>query len=157
MKTGKYLLQSICLVILTAIFATPQMVHAALGESDESVELDRKELQADRVGTEKVNDYTVHEIGSDVVVVREYVSRSGLVFALVWRGIVQPDLTHLLGSYAAEYREATLHMAPQKGRRHLLVKTPGITVEKWGHMRDMHGRAYAPALIPAGVSVDEIR
>jgi len=43
------------------------------------------------------------------------------------------------------------------GRRHVQVKTDGVVVEKWGHMRNMQGRAYAPALIPKGVNVDEIK
>jgi len=30
-------------------------------------------------------------------------------------------------------------------------------VETWGHMRAMRGRAYVPALVPAGVALDEIR
>jgi hypothetical protein len=49
------------------------------------------------------------------------------------------------------------HNHRQPGRRHVTVKTDGVVVEKWGHMRNLQGRAYAPALIPQGVSVDEIK
>jgi hypothetical protein len=37
------------------------------------------------------------------------------------------------------------------------LKANNVVVEKWGHMRNLQGRAYAPALMPQGVSVDEIR
>jgi len=37
------------------------------------------------------------------------------------------------------------------------VRTDRVVVEKWGNMRNLQGRAYAPALIPPGVSIDEIK
>jgi hypothetical protein len=49
------------------------------------------------------------------------------------------------------------HAHRQPGRRHVTVKTDSVVVEKWGHMRNLQGRAYAPALIPKGVNVDEIK
>jgi len=42
-------------------------------------------------------------------------------------------------------------------RRHFVVRTDRVVVEKWGHVRNLQGRAYPPALIPLGVSVDEIK
>ena len=49
-------------------------------------------------------------------------------------------------------------MSPREpGRRNQKVETNRIVVEKWGHMRNLQGRAYVPALIPAGVSIDEIK
>jgi hypothetical protein len=32
-----------------------------------------------------------------------------------------------------------------------------VVVERWGHMRDLHGRAYLPALLPDGVTVDDLQ
>ena len=101
--------------------------------------------------------YNVHEVISASVTLREYLSPSGVVFGIAWNGLIHPDLTPLLGSYAGEYGEA-LRQTPRKpGRRRLQVKTNQVVVEKWGHMRNLKGRAYAPALIPPGVSVDEIK
>jgi hypothetical protein len=92
-----------------------------------------------------------------VTVVREYVSTSGVVFGIAWNGLIHPNLTQLLGSYAGEYQEALLQTPRIKGSRHLQVKTSGVVVEKWGHMRNLQGRAYVPSLIPPGVRVDEIK
>jgi hypothetical protein len=101
--------------------------------------------------------YTVQETETDATVVREYVAPSGLVFGIAWNGLTHPDLTKLLGSYAAPYKKA-LRQTPRKpGLRRHQVKSDQVVVEKWGHMRNLQGRAYAPALIPPGVSVDEIR
>ena len=143
--------------LLAAIFASAQRVQATLGESVSSIETDRKALSAVQRNAAVRNNYTVHEIYSEANSVREYVSASGLVFGIAWNGLVNPDVTQLLGSYADEYQKALKQMPHQKGSRHLLVKSPDVIVEKWGHMRDLRGRAYVPALIPSGVSIDEIR
>jgi hypothetical protein len=141
---------------LAAAFATAPKVQATLGESADSVDLDRKALSAVRRVTTVRNGYTVHVIESDSAIVREYVSSSGVVFGIAWNGMIHPDLTQLLGSYAGEYREA-LQQTPRKpGRRRLQVMTNRVVVQKWGHMRNLQGRAYAPALIPPGVNIDEI-
>jgi hypothetical protein len=137
--------------------APVQRGWAALGEPAESVAADRAALSAVRHAATSRNGYTVQELTTDANSVREYVSSSGIVFAIAWNGLSQPDLAALLGSYAGEYRQA-LQQAPRvRGRRSLRVKTDGVVVEKWGHMRNLQGRAYAPALIPSGVSVDEIK
>ena len=142
---------------LSAVMCAPaQRVWATLGETADSVESDRKALSAVQRAATARNGYTVHEVRSDANTVREYVSSSGVVFAIAWNGLSHPDLAPLLGAYAGEYQQA-LRQTPRKpGRKSLQVKSNRVVVEKWGHMRDLHGRAYVPACIPSGVSVDEI-
>jgi hypothetical protein len=140
-----------------AILANAQRAHSALGGSVDSIEVDKKVLSAVQGAVASHTGYTVQEITSAANTVREYVSPSGVVFGIAWNGLVPPDLTQLLGSYAGEYQEALQKTPRQKGSRYLEVRTPGVIVEKWGHMRNLQGRAYAPALIPPGVSVDEIK
>ena len=145
------------LVLSIAIILTAQDTLAALGESVDSVESDRESLTAVRGAMTAHRDYTVHVIKTDSTVIREYVSPSGIVFAIAWNGLVHPDLTELLGSYAGEYQEALQQTPRKQGRRQLQVKTDRVVVQKWGHIRDMKGRAYAPDLIPPGVSIDAIK
>jgi len=156
MKTIIYSL-SLALVLSVAMFAAAQRVQATLGESAGSIESDRKALSAVNRGVTARDNYTVQEIYSESNTVREYVSSSGIVFGIAWNGLVYPDITQLLGSYTGEYQEALQQTLHQKGSRHLHVKSQNVIVEQWGHMRDLRGRAYAPALLPPGVSVDEIK
>ena len=143
---------------LTAIaFATVQRAEATLGESEDSVESDRKAFAAVWHAAVTRNGYTVQEIKSAVNVVREYISPSGVIFAIAWNGVSHPDLTTLLGTYAGEYERALRQTARQKGKRYLQVRANRIVVEKWGHMRKLQGRAYIPSLIPSGVSANEIK
>lgn len=145
------------LVLSVTIFATAHRVQATLGESADSVGSDREALSAVPSAITVRNGYTVQEIDFDSTIVREYVSPSGIVFAIAWNGLVHPDLTQLLGSYAGEYEQALQQTPLEWDRRRLLVKTNRVVVEKWGHMRNLQGRAYVPALIPPGVSIDEIK
>ena len=156
MKRRRYALFFVFGLFLT-FFATAQRIEATLGESVNTVQSDRKVLSGVRGATTAHNCYSVHEFESNSTTVREYVSPEGIVFGLAWQGLVEPDLTQLLGNYAEEYRQAVRKAHHRRGSRRSRVKTDQIVVEKWGHMRSLQGRAYVPDLIPPGVSVDEIR
>ena len=156
MKTRLYILL-ICLGVSTSFFMAAQQVHATLGASVESVESDRKALSASRRATVDHGGYTVYEVNSDSTVLREYVSSSGVVFGIAWNGLIHPDLDQLLGSYVGEYQKALQQTPRKRGQRSIQLKTGRIVVEKWGHMRNLQGRAYDPSLIPSMVNVDEIK
>lgn len=141
---------------LAAALAAPR-ARAALGEPERSVADDRRALQAAARSLTTRGGFTVHELATGGTTVREYVSADGLVFAVAWSGLSQPALEPLLGSYAAEYQAAAAATARVRGRRAQQVTGPNLVVERWGHMRDLHGRAYAPALLPGGVSLDDIQ
>jgi hypothetical protein len=143
--------------LAAAMLLTAGPGRATLGESADSIASDQKALAAVRPSPTIRNGYTVQEISSDSVVVREYVSPTGIVFAIAWQGLIHPDLTLLLGSHAREYEEALRQTSHQPGRRHLHVKSNNIIVEKWGQMRNLQGRAYVPALLPPGLSIDAIQ
>ena len=145
------------LSVATIILAPGQRVRATLGEPAESVSSDRTALSAVRHAAPSGSGFTVQELKTDANSVREYVSPSGIVFAIAWNGLSQPDLSVLLGSYAGEYRHALQQVRRTPGHRSLKVKANGVVVEKWGNIRNLQGRAYAPALIPPGVSIDEIK
>jgi hypothetical protein len=139
------------------ILASAGGVRASLGGPADSVDSDIKVFSAQRGAATAQNGYTVQEIRYGGTAVREYVSPSGIVFAVAWNGIRHPDLTALLGSYAGQYQKALQNSPRRPGVRHLSVKADGVVVEKWGHVRNLQGRAYAPDLIPPGVTVDEIK
>ncbi len=147
----------LCLGISAGFFLAAHPALAALGESADSITSDRKSLSAALGATITRDAYTIQTIETDATTVREYISPSGVVFGIAWNGMSHPDLTQLLGTYAGEYRDA-LRQTPRKpGRRSLQVKSNHIVVEKWGHMRNLQGRAYVPSLIPQGVNIDEIK
>lgn len=142
------------LALVAALAASP--ARAALGEAEASIAGDREALAAVARGTTERGTCSVHELARGGTIIREYVSPQGVVFAVAWGGLANPDLRTLLGSYAAEYERAA-RAGAVKGRRAQRIAAAHVVVDRWGHMRDWHGRAYVPDLVPEGVRLDEIR
>ena len=143
---------------LLVIFLCSINVYAALGLSIESIEADKASLSAVEKATTVKPKYSVKEIKTGGTNIREYISLDGVVFGIAWDGITHPDLNILLGNYASEYKDGFKKNPPKAGiKSHNTLKTNNIVVKKWGHMRNLHGKAYIPSLIPEGVTPDEIK
>lgn len=143
------------LIIISLLFlAIPSW--AALGDNEQSIQRDASRLR----GTSRVvqsSAYSVHEIqSSSGYTVREYVSPGGSVFAVWWSGPGGLDLQSLLGTYFEEFRQ-NVTSRPFPAQRPLLLNLPSLVVEQSGHMRAIRGRAYVPALLPAGIDPNEIQ
>ena len=128
---------------------------AALGADAASVEADRAHMKGELRMTAG-DRYQVHEIllpsGTRV---REYVSPAGKVFAVSWRGPSMPDLRQTLGDYFDKLQTAT--RVANGDHHHLSVEQPEFVLHSRGHQRSFAGQAYVPALLPAGVTVADIR
>ncbi len=147
----------ICLGLGVGIFLNWQLAMATLGKSAGSVAPDKKAFSAVQRKSIRHKGYTIQEFESKANLVREYVSSSGVIFAFAWGGLSHPDLTSLLGSCADEYRQDLPKGSRELGGRDLQLTANRVIVEKWGRVMSVQGRAYVPALVPSGVSVDEIR
>jgi len=149
MKLTRSLISSI---LLGAGACTPAL--AALGGDATSVEADRARVNG-VLHVTPIADYAVHEIQTPSgLVIHEYLSASGKVFAVSWRGPGMPDLSRLLGTYAAEVQQATPR--PHFDHHHLSVQTPNVVVWSAGHLRTFIGRAWAPALLPPDFSLNNL-
>jgi hypothetical protein len=144
-------------LVLTALWSFSEPALATLGEKVESIARDSKTLRATQKTAVSGTGFTVQEMTSDANTVREYLTPSGVVFAVAWNGLAHPDLTTLLGSYAPEFQEAKRKMVRKPGQKRMALQGSRVVVETWGHMRNLQGRAYVPILIPEGVTIDEIR
>jgi len=144
-------------LVLVMSLGSNRWANATLAGTAATIDTDRQALKAVHRATTPHTGYTVQEIASDAVAVREYLSISGVVFAVSWAGNVQPDLTQLFGSYWAEYSAAEQKVAREFGHRRRHVATNNIVVETWGHMRNLRGLAYVPSLVPPGVSIGKIQ
>ncbi len=92
--------------------------------------------------------------GTDV---REYTGPDGVVFAVSWRGPVLPDLNALLGAYFAAFKSET-ELRRMRGRRGspVNVRRDGLVIASDGRMRNFFGYAYAPALVPSGLAINDV-
>jgi hypothetical protein len=140
-----------------AVLVIPYAALATLGEPLSSLDSNRTALKAVKKSVTKRTAYSIHEYVSDGSTTRQYATQDGIVFALAWNGVSHPDLASLLGNYDDDYRKALRSGQRKKGQRHFAVHGSRVIVEKWGHMRNLQGRAYDPALMPNGVNINEIQ
>ncbi|MDE1943101.1 MAG: DUF2844 domain-containing protein [Betaproteobacteria bacterium] len=91
-------------------------------------------------------------VTSQNVTITEF-SRGGTVFALRWDGPIIPDQSQLLGNYFPEYAAAMQARNPRMRNAPVLIQSNALVVHVQGHMRSFSGSAYAPTLVPAGLSV----
>jgi hypothetical protein len=147
--------------------ASSDAARAALGAPADSVAADAASFAAPAVGrlarpapnAPSVSAYTVARMtAAGGIGVNEFIGPDGKVFAVTWRGRRPPDLSVLLGSYFVQYQNAAnAGVLAAHGLHHASVRGRDVRVETAGHMRDMWGRAWLPAMLPPGVEESEIR
>lgn len=143
------------LVLMLPAWACP--AFAGLGDDAAGVLADASALHA-AVSAVALRQYDIREITAESTMrVREFLNRDGIVFAVDWRGPVMPDLQRLLGPYFREYTTALAALKSPGLHRSVRIASPGLVVNSGGHLRAYAGRAYLPALVPAGVSMSDLR
>jgi len=149
---------STALALGALVIMSAPAARAALGGSADSVNTDSHALRGQLRSIPYVL-YDVKEIDTGPVTVREYVTRSGQVFAVTWQGPVPPDLRALLGTYFGRFQSAAAaaHRANPGIRRELQITQSDLVVQSGGRLRSFHGIAYLPSLLPDGVSVSQLQ
>ncbi len=143
-----------------ASFAIPvTQAMAALGEHVDSVQSDAAAMRAKTaVVSNESSAYSVQSMTTeDGVDVREFLTPDGTVFAVAWRGPHPPNLAQLFGKYFKTYTDEVAQTRTPHSLHHGSVKTADLVVQRAGQARQTWGRAYLPALIPSGVTEDEIK
>lgn len=132
-------------------------VYASLGSDGASVLADASDLRG-AISAEMRQQYSIQEISAESGMhVREFLNQDGVVFAVSWSGPALPDLQQILGVHFGEYSAALAALTHPGTHRSLRVASSELIVESGGHLRAYAGRAYLPALVPAGVSAAELR
>jgi hypothetical protein len=134
--------------------------YAGLGATTASIEPDRMSMKG-QLRTRSGAGYSVDEITTaSGTLVREYVSPSGVVFAVSWSGPSMPNLRQTFGTYFSQFQAAVQARRAQqsalRGHNHLEIQTSSLVVHAMGHMRHYFGVAYVPALMPTNVSVSDL-
>ena len=154
---NKYAFTALFALLVTA--ALPRSVSATLGASESTVETDRLQMQGALMRTTRSDAYTMYEVRSaSGILVREYVSPSGVVYGIAWQSEWKPDLKQLLGPYFDRYQQtAQASRLTRKGRGPATIQTPDVIVQVSGHARAFAGTAYVTRLLPQGVRPESIR
>lgn len=138
--------------IVLGCWLTGQDAHATLGSDGASVVANQQHLG----GARQVQRLALgerHELRlPSGIVVREYVSPGGAVYAITWSGPRMPDLRELLGSYFTQLARRDSH--PHSGHHRMTMTGSDLEIRSMGHGRTFTGRAWVPSFVPVGVHPD---
>jgi hypothetical protein len=151
MKIKLYFLMTIFLFLSAS-------AHAGLGEKVSVIAKDQNRLHLQKHEEQSFAHFTVHQISTPAMTIKEYANAEGLVFALTWKGHRAPDLNALLGPYQQECVTAAQTTPRHPGlHRFGVLRSKNVIIERVSRLRSARGRAMVPALIPAGVNLNEIQ
>jgi hypothetical protein len=150
------------LALLATLFSSSLLLgapaQAALGGSVDSVAADTSALRG-QLRTTGFVDYDMHQISAGQLVVNEYVTRGGQVFAITWHGPLPPNLQQLLGSYFPRFQSAAAaaHQVNPGIHRVFRLEQSDLVIRQAGRLRSFGGIAYLPALVPSDVAIDQLQ
>jgi hypothetical protein len=117
---------------------------AALGDQMSTPASGQRVLSALSAGS-----YTVREtVDSNGLHLREYVTASGLIFAVAWNGPSMPDLQQIFGSSFSRFQSAAQAHSSLNALGHRA--SGDLEVETGGHMGAYVGRAWLKSQLPSG-------
>lgn len=125
----------------------PCVSQAELGGNIDSILSEQKTFNSQLSNTQQggITIYT-QTLPSDVVV-QEYLSSNGSIFAITWSGPSLPNLQSLLGVYFKDYLAAI-----KEARRSVYLANENVIIQSSGMMGAFQGFAFLPKLAPAGFS-----
>lgn len=88
--------------------------------------------------------------------VHQYVNDRGTVFAVSWSGPFLPDLKEMLGTHFATLVDQ-VKQHPGGIRTQVRVQQEGVVIFSGGRPGAFEGRAWVPALVPAGFDTNAVR
>ncbi len=140
------------MAITLAFSVTPCSSWAGLGQPFESVKTDRARMSA-RMASIAMATHTVSALTlANGGVVKEFSNRSGMVFAVSWRGPGRPDLQQLLGGGFDTLQADNVDRGGRRMRAPLKVDRSDLVVHTGGHPGAFWGVAYLPQQTPSGFS-----
>ncbi len=149
-------------IIFCGFFLISSSAWAGLGEvvSQETLQqLRQKNFKSNAPDTvaSQNSSYTVKETNYGGGTQREYISSSGVVFAVTWSGRAHVVAKDVLGSYNDDFntaRDTRMKIQTRqftKARTRLQAKD--LVYETGGHMGAIKGKAYVPSLLPSGFNL----
>ncbi len=142
-------------ITAAAVLLVGQGFYASVMDCAGAAEKDNDVEAVHRAGHAVHDGYRVEEIRYGAAMMREYITPTGVIFGLDWKGMIHPDVTDLLGSIAGTHPEGPADPGQAKKSK-TDTEAEEVVIQKWGQPDDPHGRAYAPDLAPQGVKPDRM-
>jgi hypothetical protein len=152
MPNKKSMTKSIGNLFCILVLGLPMFAQAELGGNLASIMQEQKTFGS-TLTTSPQSNYIIYiqNISPDLVV-KEYVSNSGNIFGVAWKGSTLPNFQVLLGSYYSNYLSAQ-----QQNPRSVFSQDNNLVIESGGVMGGYIGRAYLPKQVPTGLAPTAIQ
>lgn len=144
-------------VVWLAVGMPMPSAHAALGEHQGSIDIERMRLHAHKAVLNRPG-YTIHELHTpDGSHIKQYVTMTGNVFAVVWATQYKPDLSRLLGVQHASYARAEQEQSKRGGiQRHFRLDSQQVLVQSNAHLNVYSGFAVLKPMVPTGFTLAQL-
>ena len=147
MNTQRFIFNSLFILGL----ATSGACRAELGGTTASILAEQKQFNSQLTSTQQ-NGYSLYtQTLSSGTSFLEYVSPSGIVFAISWSGPTLPNIQAILGSYYGNYLSAA-----QQSRRSIYTSSDSLVIQSTGMMGAFQGFAFLPKQAPAGFTANNL-
>lgn len=119
-----------------------------MGDDASAIVADQSRLQA-RVRISRHASFSVHELEAPSgVTIRNFVGRTGKIFAVSWSGGWRPNLRDIFGNHYDRFLAGTHGQRVARGVAR--IELPGMIVVMGGPQRASFGRVILTDLAPAG-------
>ena len=144
--------KSIGNVFCILVLGLPMFAQAELGGNLASIMQEQK-IFGSTLTISPQSNYTIYiqNISPDLVI-KEYVSNSGNIFGVAWKGSTLPNFQILLGNYYSNYLSAQ-----QQNPRSVFLQDNNLVIESSGVMGGYIGRAFLPKQVPTGLAPTAIQ
>lgn len=125
--------------------------RAELGGTTASILAEQKQFNSQLTSTQQ-NGYSLYiQTLTSGTSFQEYVSPSGIVFAISWNGPTLPNIHAIFGNYYGNYLSAS-----QQSRRSIYSSSDSLVIQSTGMMGAFQGFAFLPKEAPAGFTVNNL-
>jgi len=128
-----------------ATLLLPSVSQAELGGNVASILSEQREFNSQLSNTQQSGVAVYTQTLPSGIVVQEYLSNNGTIFAVSWTGATLPNLQALLGNYFKDYLAAI-----KQSRGVISINNDSLVIQSAGMMGAFQGFAFLPKQAPAG-------
>jgi hypothetical protein len=154
---GKKWLHDVRMIAVAFSLLAMAPAFAGLGEAESSINADSMRMHARRT-VAMTQQYSVNELQSaDGSRVKQYVSPSGIIFAVSWHTLYKPNLSSMLGPSFQNYAQAAQQAARRPGiQRHFRHESLDLVVQATSHLNVFSGFAFRQSMLPRGLNLSNL-
>ena len=141
------MLRNALFYLAVGLLLLPCVSQAELGGNVASIFSEQKEFNSQLTNKQQSGFVIYTQTLPSGLILQEYISGAGNIFAVTWSGPALPNLQILLGNYFKDYLTAL-----QESRRSIYLNNENIIIQSSGMMGAFQGFAYLLKQAPAGFS-----